>query len=41
MGAVKDKIMSLYKTNVIKDYRKPTRIKNMYSDVKKIRKLKT
>ena len=40
MGGVKDKIMSLFKTNTIKNYRKPTRAKNLYVTGKKPRKLK-
>ena len=40
IGGVKDKIMSLFKTNTTKDYSKPTRFKNAYRGRKKPRKQK-
>ena len=40
MDNVKDKIMSLFKTNLTKDYSKPTRVKNVYGGIKIPRKLK-
>ena len=40
MGGVKDKIMSLLKTNTTKDYNKPTRVNNVFGGGKKPRKLK-
>ena len=40
VGGVKDKIMSLFKTNIIKDYSKLTRFKNLYGREKKSRQLK-
>ena len=40
MDNVKDKIVSLFKTNLTKDYSKPTRIKNVYGGGKIPTKLK-
>ena len=38
VGGVKDKIMSLSKSNATKNYSKPTRINNVHGDRKKLRK---
>ena len=40
VDAVKDKIMSLFKTNAIKDYSKPMNTNNVYGGGKKPRKPK-
>ena len=40
VGCVKDKVMSLFKTNTTKDYSKLTRVKNVYGGGKKSRKPK-
>ena len=38
MGGVKDKIISLSKTNTFENYSKPARVKNTYGGQKKPRK---
>ena len=40
MGNVKDKIITLSKIDLTKDYNKPTRVNNVYKGGKKRRKLK-
>ena len=40
VGSVRDKIISLFKTNTIKNYDKPTYVSNVYGDQKKLRKPK-
>ena len=41
VGGVKDKIVSLFKTNTTQNYSKPTRVKNVYKGSKKSEKSKT
>ena len=40
MRSVKDKSMSLFKTNTTEDYSEPKCVSNVYGDVKKLRKPK-
>ena len=41
VGGAEGKIMSLFKSNTIKNYRKPTRVKNVYGSGKKTKETKT
>ena len=41
MGVVKDKIMSLFRTNITKDYSKPTCVNNVYGGGKKPKRPKS
>ena len=40
VGNVKDKIISLFKTNTTKDYTEPTHVNNVYGGGKKLTKPK-
>ena len=40
MSAIKDKVMSSFKTNTTKDYSKPKRVNNVYGGDKKNLKTK-
>ena len=41
VGGVEGKIMSLFNSNTTKNYRKPTRVKNVYGSGKKPKETKT